>query len=297
MTPSLWMMISVSLFSVTDMLMKLLLQNATLGQILIYRSLILGALFLIWVGRIPQRHRFHSSLLVLNTGRALSAAGSLILTLMSLKTLSLTSFSAIYVLYPLCAALLAVPVFKEPFSLRTVISFGICIGGVFLITGVPGETETLQGLLFAVLAMLCTAVCIVLTKSLEHHKQSRILTQLIYAGACLGAGVMAEPQSLVNMPTQESVWIQLGALAACQALGFWAVLKALERGRVSHLMPLEYLCFPWALLGDYVFWALSPSLPTLLGCGVIIGGIFLNQGLDTSPKKMMMKPNKKAYKS
>jgi drug/metabolite transporter (DMT)-like permease len=288
MTPSLWMMISVSCYAFTDLLMKLLLQKASIGEILVYRSLILCTVFMLWLFRIP-RGGFDRSLWGLNIGRSLCSVGALVFILLSLKSISLTTFSAIYVTYPFLSSIFAFFILRDLLHPLTLLSFGVCVAGVFMIVGLPGSGEPLIGVLFGSIAMVLTAIGVIWTKILEHKKQSKIVTQVFYAGSCLLVGMIMAPHSLFHLPTDVHLWRLILVNAFFQAFAFWGLLRALKQGQVSHLMSLEYLYFPWALLGDYIFWGVVPSLQTLLGCSVVILGIVINGWVEKREKKLMRK--------
>ena len=102
------------------------------------------------------------------------------------------------------------------------------------------------------------------------------LTTLIYT--TLGGSLILTPVAIVvwTPPQSAGVWMVLLAIGLVGAAGQWLLILAHSRAPASILAPFAYTQLLWATLSGLLIFDDVPTLPTLLGGGIVIAsGLYL----------------------
>ena len=62
------------------------------------------------------------------------------------------------------------------------------------------------------------------------------------------------------------------ALGLTGTVGFYCISQAYRYGQANQMAPFEYSSLPFAVLWGWMFWGSLPTVTTLLGSILIVGG-------------------------
>lgn len=177
---------------------------------------------------------------------------------------------------PLCTALLARAVLREPIAPRTWAAIALAIAGMLWMFGsgfAGGEPRHAAGMLIALAVPLAAAVNLV---TLKHAGRSVDLIPAVLLGAIFSA-ILTLPFALPFSASAHD--ILLLALLGCLQLGLPCMLMVrasphLSAPEISLLALLEVVLGPiWAWLGA----GEVPALATLAGGALVIAALLLNE--------------------
>ena len=177
---------------------------------------------------------------------------------------------------PLCTALLARAVLREPIAPRTWTAIALAIAGMLWMFGsgyAGGEPRHAAGMLIALAVPLAAAVNLV---TLKHAGRSLDLIPAVLLGAVFSA-VLTLPFALPFRASAQD--ILLLALLGCLQLGLPCMLMVrasphLSAPEIALLALLEVVLGPiWAWLGA----GEAPALATLAGGALVIAALLLNE--------------------
>ena len=177
---------------------------------------------------------------------------------------------------PLCTALLARAVLREPIAPRTWTAIALAIAGMLWMFGsgyAGGEPRHAAGMLIALAVPLAAAVNLV---TLKHAGRSLDLIPAVLLGAVFSA-VLTLPFALPFRASAQD--ILLLALLGCLQLGLPCMLMVrasphLSAPEIALLALLEVVLGPlWAWLGA----GEAPALATLAGGALVLAALLLNE--------------------
>ena len=177
---------------------------------------------------------------------------------------------------PLCTALLARAVLREPIAPRTWTAIALAIAGMLWMFGsgyAGGEPRHAAGMLIALAVPLAAAVNLV---TLKHAGRSLDLIPAVLLGAVFSA-VLTLPFALPFRASAQD--ILLLALLGCLQLGLPCMLMVrasphLSAPEIALLALLEVVLGPiWAWLGA----GEAPALAALAGGALVIAALLLNE--------------------
>ncbi|MEM6481331.1 MAG: EamA family transporter, partial [Pseudomonadota bacterium] len=69
--------------------------------------------------------------------------------------------------------------------------------------------------------------------------------------------------------------------------GFYCISQAYRYGQANQMAPFEYSSLPFAVLWGWIFWGSLPTVTTLLGSILIVGGglLVVSSEFKSSRKK------------
>ncbi len=217
------------------------------------------------------RPRFTKPAIWLHFGRA--SAGSFGVTCMFAASalIPLADATAISMLNPIIAMVLAIPLLKETVGPRRWIAAALSVIGALLLIR-PGFDSFHPASLIALLAAAILAVEIIFVKLLS-GREGMIQILLFSNGfGTLFAGSIALFFWITPTAQQWAGLVAIGLLmVSAQAL----FLFAIRRGDASFVAPLFYATLIFAALYDLVIFGVLPSPLSLLGAGIIIAGAIL----------------------
>ncbi len=256
---------SVALFSVGDVLAKLLRQSLPAAEIAWLRYLAFAGLALALAGRgrsaglRPRR----PGLQVL---RGLTLLGSAVFFISGLAHLPVAEATAIVFVSPTFITALSVVFLGEVVRARRWAAVLAGFLGVLVVIR-PGWGSVQAAALFPLASALCWAATIVITRKMGTAERAE--TTLLWS-ACTGLLVLTAvvPFGFVP-PSPGQVGVGL-ALGLCSSLGQYLVILAYRRAAASALAPFSYAQMLSSTLLGFAAFGAVPDRATLLGAAVIV---------------------------
>lgn len=254
------------LFSLQDALVKWLVADNSVWQILLVRSLTI-LLLCVAIGRGPLLRQ------AVATPRktALMLRGAVILAAWlcyysAARYLQLAELTTIYFAAPMIVTVLSVMILGERVAWSrwggTAIGFvGVVIacdpGGVG-ITG-PVALVLISAALWAYSNILVRRISMVETT----------LMQMLYSGLTFAAACLAALPWTWQAPTALDIGLMV-ALGVVSAAAQYLLLEGIRRAPASLIAPFEYSSLLWAFLLSYAIWLDVPRLPVFVGAAIIL---------------------------
>ena len=255
-----------------DAIVKWLTADYSTGEIMFWRGLLsfLPMALLIWRAGGPGLLRSHRPGALLS--RALLAAGTSLMIVLSFRFLPLPEALAIVFLSPIILTALAGPTLGEVVGRRRWAAVLVGFLGMLLIVRPGGD-----GLGLAVLAPLTAALLSacrdVITRRLGPTDHA--LSILFYST------VLSTLIGLVDMPRglTPPALADLGlfmAIAAMWGLAHLLSIMALAHAEASAISPFKYLSLVWAVLLGYLVWQHVPDLWITAGASLVVAsGLYI----------------------
>ena len=256
---------SVALFSVGDVLAKLLRQSLPAAEIAWLRSLAFAGLALALVrrGRSAGLRPRRPGLQLL---RGLTLLGSAVFFITGLAYLPVSEATAIVFVSPTFITALSVVFLGEVVRARRWAAVLAGFLGVLVVIR-PGWGSVQAAALFPLASALCWAATIVITRKMGTAERAE--TTLLWS-ACTGLLVLTAvvPFGFVP-PSPPQVGVGL-ALGLCSSLGQYLVILAYRRAAASALAPFSYVQLLSSTLLGFAAFGAVPDRATLLGAAVIV---------------------------
>ncbi|TPG57808.1 DMT family transporter [Roseomonas nepalensis] len=198
-----------------------------------------------------------------------------VLAVLAYTLLSVTAASALGFTAPLLLALLGGLFLRERVSLGR--WFGTLVGfvGMLLIVK-PGGEASLPGIAAAFAGALTYAVYQILIRRLREEATTLdTIVQVALVGVVLLAVPVAADWHAVGLVSAGLVLVVTGVQTAALA----SIAAALHRGEASRLAPWQFSGLLWAMALDALLLHATPTLGSLLGALLVIGGGVLAQVL------------------
>jgi len=280
------------LFSINDLVMKLLSGDYPLHEMILGRSVVALALLIGWIrlvsGSLARARPRHIGLLTLRgTLLALTSATQYA----ALAVLPLADATAIFYTAPLIITLLSVAILRDRVAPLAWLAVGLGLAGVMLIVR-PGAGLTAHG--FAALLSLTSAVVYALGQIITRHLggrenveamavfgQSFLTITSLAVGITLGNGALAGGENAaLEFLLRPWFWPSAGDLALFLALGLISasggvmMTMAYASGRPSLVAPFEYLALPMSVIWGAIFLGNIPGLASAIGMvAILVAGL------------------------
>jgi drug/metabolite transporter (DMT)-like permease len=261
---------STVMATLESVFLRLLEQDASQGQILLYRAGMQLLLVLLicsvrsgGIGIAVRTRRLRQHLL-----RGALAAVSWWCYFMSFKTLTLPLATTLTFSSQLFVLLLAWPMLRERVTraqlLATLTGFaGVLVAARVFTPAVP-DWNVGYGLASAFMG----AVMLLITRSLSFTDR----TETILFYMALVVFLSAIPQSLLDWrPLELRATLLLVAMALTGTLGAWWMVEAYRRAEASALAPYMYARLVFAALLGYVIFGERVAQTTVIGAALIVG--------------------------
>ncbi len=257
---------SVALFSVGDVLAKLLRQSLPAAEIAWLRYLAFAALALALAGRGRSAAGLRPRRPGLQLLRGLTLLGSAVFFITGLAYLPVAEATAIVFVSPTFITALSVVFLGEVVRARRWAAVLAGFLGVLVVIR-PGWGSVQAAALFPLASALCWAATIVITRKMGTAERAE--TTLLWS-ACTGLLVLTAivPFGFVP-PSPGQVGVGL-ALGLCSSLGQYLVILAYRRAAASALAPFSYAQMLSSTLLGYAAFGAVPDRATLLGAAVIV---------------------------
>lgn len=256
---------SYFLFTLHDAVIKLLVTDVSVWQIIFFRSLAILVACVAIGGRGFVRRVARSSIARTMAVRSVVLLAAWLSYYTAAKSLQLAELTTIYYAAPIVATLLAIPLLGEkvPAARWAAIILGFI--GVLIAANPVGLTISLPVGLALLAAVLWAGASVLLRKSAMSEST---LVQMTLTNACfvlLTFGMAAyhwQPVSLKSGLLLALVGLLGGGAQA-------SLFEAMRRAPVSVLAPFEYSSLIWAFVLGYVIWNDIPAHNVAIGAALI----------------------------
>ena len=207
----------------------------------------------------------------LHVGRAF--AGSLGVTCMfaAATLIPLADATAISMLNPIIAMVLAIPLLGESVGPRRWGAAALSVVGAVLLIR-PGAASFQPAALIALLAALVLAFEIIIVKLLSRRESTLQILLFSNGFGTILSGTAALFVWIWPTPMQ---WLGLMAIGLLMVSAQSLFLLAIRRGDASFVAPLFYATLVFAALYDFAIFGVIPSALSNTGAGIIILGALL----------------------
>ena len=273
MRGALFMMGSMSAFTVNDAFMKAVSVDLPLFQSIFLRGVIVVPLLVILCKAMGQL-RFDLSrrdwtLILIRTGAEMIGA---ILFITALFNMPLANVSAILQALPLTVSLAAAVFFSEPLGWRRTTAILIGFAGVMLIVR-PGGADFSVYSLYAV-----GAVLVVTVRDLAARRMSRDVPSTL-AAVIAAVGVML--MAMLGLPFEIWVPVDVGQVGLLTGAGVFIIggyvfsVAAMRVGEIGFVAPFRYTSLVVALFLGFIVFGEVPKVLTLIGAVIVVAmGLF-----------------------
>jgi len=270
---SLYMMLSMSGFTVNDLFIKSLDGSLPTGQIMAIRGFLLAvmiALIAVQRGVIKRAGELFTPMVAL---RSAGEVGATLLFLTALTILPFSTISAILQALPLAVALGAALILKETIGWRRWVAIIVGLVGVLIIVR-PGVDGFQSASVLVVFSVLFAAGRDIATRCLPKELPSLLVSLATSVSICVVGAILTTAQN----DWQPVSFIQLAILfsAACFLFfGYQFLVLSMRTGEIAYVVPYRYTSLIWAMAGGYFVFAEVPDGYTLLGAAIVVSmGLF-----------------------
>lgn len=265
----LYVLVSILAFTMMNAFVKYL-QYLPPFQLVFFRAL--GTLVLCVIVLKVKGISIEGNRLDLLFGRGIAGTISLLLFFMAIKEIPFGSAVSLRYLSPIFAGILAVVWLKEHISWWQWMCFLLAFSGVLLLKGFDARINLL-GLAYILTSAFFSGVVYVLIRRIGLSEHPLVIISIFMFCATAIGGIL----SLFDWqtPRPQDWWI----LASLGVFGFFGQLfmtKAYQIASVGTVAPTKYLEAVFALLIGWIWFGETYTPGSLLGIGLVIGGMLLN---------------------
>ena len=265
---SLYMVLSMSGFTINDLFIKSLDGDLPIGQIMAVRGVFLTVMIVLIAaqqGVIKRVGELFNPMVAL---RSAGEVGATLLFLTALTILPFSTISAILQALPLVVALGGALLLKESIGWRRWVAILIGFAGVLIIVR-PGLDSFESASILMVISVLFAAGRDLATRCLPSDLPSLLVSLATAVSICVVGAAMSTMQDNWQMMSS----LQLGTLfiAACFLFfGYQFLVLAMRTGEIAYVVPYRYTSLLWAMAGGYFIFAEVPDNYTLIGSAIVV---------------------------
>ncbi|MEM7403801.1 MAG: DMT family transporter [Pseudomonadota bacterium] len=280
-------------FAVQDAIVKGLVDDYSVPQLLMMRSLVAAPLLAIMVFYSGGLAGFRSPQLTLHLIRAALVIIAFMSYYTAVAAIALVDVVALFSTAPLLITALAAWLLRERVGTRRWLAVGVgFVGVVVMLQPGSGVVEPIAGLgLVAAGAYACAAL---IARRLGSGESSVLIAFygntafLLVCGTLLASSTWMEKVAGVTLPDTPLLgsyvhappgeMLVMLATGLVSLSGFVLVPRAYQVAPASTISPFEYTYLLWALLIGWLFFAEIPSGATLVGAALVVSaGIYVSR--------------------
>jgi S-adenosylmethionine uptake transporter len=263
----------IALLSVMDALIKGVAARYPVIEVAFVRFVV-GSVVMMGVLAVVRPGRPSRETLLVNGGRAMLVVATAVSFFYALSVLPLAETLALSFLAPVFIALFGALILRERIDRRIAGALTAGFAGMLVIVsgkagGGPMSGSALLGAVAAVVSAVTYALAMVLLRA--RAAKDPVVT-IVALQNVVPAAILAIPAALVWVTPSArdaGLFVVIGLLAVC---GHLLLARAFAKAEAARLAPLEYTAMVWAVLLGLVFFGEVPTLATMAGAGLIIGG-------------------------
>lgn len=253
-------------FSMQDALVKWLVAEYEVPQILFMRSLII-----VVISGVLVRHYRHRSFLQSPQRKTVVLRAGLMLVAWLLfynaaRHLGLAELTTLYFSAPIITTVLSIVFLKETVGTGRWIA---CVGGFVgvLIAANPAHSPNFIPAIMCLVAGLCWACSTILVRLVSRSETT--LTQMFATSLLFGIACAVSFPWIWKWPDATG-WGLLLVLGLIATLGQYLLYEGFRYAPASALAPVEYTGLIWAFVYGYIIWAEIPAANVFVGAVLIV---------------------------
>jgi len=264
----LMMTVAVALFALMDALVKGLMADYSLVQVVFFRCLGVMVPLLIYTKCTGGFAQLHSRQPVLSLICSFCALGNLVGLYLAFHLLPLTTAYAILYTMPIWAVLLAVPLLKEKLGFKTFLVILVGFAGVVVMVNPAAANWQDWGVWAALAGTIFYAIWIVIVRHLSATDSnpaivfSNVMLVMVVAAVCL--------PWFWRMPEHIMAGIGLFGVGVISGVAQILITAAFRLGPAKAIAPFEYTSMLWVVLLDWFFWQALPGASVFIGAVLVI---------------------------
>ncbi len=275
------------LFAIQDAVVKWLVEEYSVPQLLFARSIVVVVLILLVGGNKGPTQLIASRNKAALLGRAVLILAAWLLFYSAARHLGLAELTTIYFAAPIAIVGLSVVVLGEKVDgMRWAI---VIVGFVgVMLAAKPSGSVSLAPALMALLAAFCwggSAVLVRLISRSESTVNQMLASNILFTGAC----ALALPWTW-QTPDGYAAVLMI-ALGVAGGVGQYLLFEAFRYAPASVLAPVEYVGLIWAFGLGYLIWNDIPEINVFAGAAIIVSS---SLGLVWTETRRKLKPHEKA---
>lgn len=283
--------VSMTIFSVQDVMIKFLSVDISMFQILFYRSIIGVALICVYLKLTRQPIKFTSAYPILGTCRGLLFFFGYSAFYFAQSKVPIANATVLFLVSPFFITIMSIFVFGSRVGYNRWFTMVVGFAGVVVISQ-PGAGEFNLFYILPLLTAFTYAISMMIAKSTAEKDtvfQQVIFMYLITAllsgliGLAIGDGsfntadfggyeFLTQPWRLDDIPTL----LKVATIGVIGTIAFLMLTNAYRISDPATITPFEYTGLLATMLGGYLFWGDVPGVNEATGMLLIVGsGIFL----------------------
>jgi len=265
---SLYMMLSMSGFTINDALIKSLDGSLSTSQVIWIRGCFLSSMILLIVWQRGLLPRCREAISIRISIRALCEGGATLLFLTALVQLPFANLAAILQSLPLAVTVGAALFLREPVGWRRWLAIIVGFVGVMIIIR-PG----MDGFQFASILVLFSVIFAAARDLVTRQLPAQLPSLLVSGFSAIFITILGMAITLtIGEWTPMSV-AQISTLAVAAFFlffGYQFIVLSMRTGDVAVVVPYRYTGLLWAILLGYLFFDEVPDGYTLLGSAIVV---------------------------
>jgi S-adenosylmethionine uptake transporter len=263
---------SFAIFSLHDVVVKLLAAHYSAVQIAFFTSLFTFPLLTIFLlgdntdRRLRPRHPYWVLL------RSLCATGNVLFSFYAFSVLPMAQTYAFFFATPLVVTILAVPLLGERVGWHRGLAVAAGMVGILIVLR-PGAAELQLGHIAALSGACCSATSAVIIRKIGRDERpvvmliSPMLSNVLLMGCALPLAYRPMPMSHLAMAM---------AIAGLATIAGLLMISAYRRAEAALVAPMQYSQMLWGTIFGYLIFGHGIDRYTFFGSGVIIlSGIYI----------------------
>lgn len=265
---ALFMVVAMSVFTVSDAITKYLSESLNIGQIMAIR----GVFATILVGLLAWRSGAlalpRSVLHPLVALRAAGEAAATVTYFIALSYLPIADVSAVQQALPLAVTMGAALFLGEHVGRRRWLAIVAGFFGVLIIVrpGFAGFSP------YFLLVLLCVVICAIrdlATRQIPDAIPTLLISAVTSVAVTFVGGAMITPMGgWLPMTLNDIALLVVGAVLLL--VGYQFIIMAMRVGDVSFIAPFRYTALLWAIVIGILFFGDFPDIPVLVGASIIV---------------------------
>jgi drug/metabolite transporter (DMT)-like permease len=261
------MAFAMAVIPMIDVFAKFLGQQGVPIPQLVWARFLFGALFTLpFAWKIKRKAIFRPTHPMHQTARAGLLILGTCLFFWALKYLPIADTLSIYFVSPILVTALSPLLLKERVGPHRWACVGLGFIGVLIIIR-PGLQEFSIGMLLALGAGFCSALYLLLTRSLTGSVNAMVTT---FQTSAIGAVGLSLAMPLLWAAPGFHQWLMLIGIGFFAIVGHYFITVAYDLGEASLISPLGYLEMVTAVLLGWYFFGNFPDAWTFLGVAILI---------------------------
>ncbi|NKB55166.1 MAG: EamA family transporter [Alphaproteobacteria bacterium] len=267
------MLAGVFLFSIMDAMVKWLVADYPVHQIVFFRTVFALLPCLYFIARSGGLATLRTKRPLVHAVRGVIGLAAMGCYFYAFALMDLADAKAILFSAPLFMTVLSIPLLGEKVGVFRWSAVLVGFLGVMVIVQ-PGGDMVQIGALAAIGGAVLYALAVITVRHLSATDSAASITfYFTLTGAAAGTGMVAAfgwvPPSLVD-------WALLGGVGIIGGVGQYCLTQAFRYAEAAAIAPLEYMSMAWALLLGYLIWSDIPDVEVFAGIALVVAsGLFI----------------------